>query len=88
MVADSKSHEAEDKARRDLIDARNQGDGLAYSVERTLLEHRSKLPAEEASRVETGIAQLREALKSDDVAAIRQATEVLQHASHAMAERL
>ena len=88
MVADAESHAADDKARRDLIDARNQGDGLVYSVERTLLEHRSKLSADDATRVETGINQLREALKADDVAAIRQATDELQRASHAMAEQM
>jgi molecular chaperone DnaK len=88
MVADAESHAADDKARRDLIDARNEGDALAYSVERTLHEHRSKLPQGEASRVETAIAQLREALKGEDHAAIKRATEALQHTSHAMAEQM
>src|SRR5438552_2937672 len=48
MVADAESHAAEDKALRELIDARNQGDALAYSVERTLDENRSKLSAGQA----------------------------------------
>ena len=88
MVADSESHAADDKARRELIDARNQGDTLAYSVERTLNEQRSKVPAGEASQVETAITRLREALKADDLAAIRQATDALQQASHKMAEQM
>ena len=43
MVADAESHAADDKARRELIDARNQADALTYSVERTLNEHRGKM---------------------------------------------
>jgi molecular chaperone DnaK len=88
MVADAENHVAEDKARRDLIDVRNQADALAYSVEKTLGENRSRLSADDAARIDSAIAALREVLKSDDVSAIRQASEGLQRASHAMAERL
>jgi len=88
MVADAENHAADDKARRELIDARNQGDALAYSVERTLTEHRSKLSADDATRVESAIGELREALKKDDVTAIKAATDALQRASHAMAEQM
>ena len=86
MVADAESHSAEDKARRELIDVRNQGDALAYSVERTLNEHRGKLAAEDARRVENAISDLREALQNEDIAAIKRMTDALQQASHAMAE--
>jgi molecular chaperone DnaK len=88
MVRDAGSHAADDKARRELIDARNQGDALAYAVERTLGENRAKLSGEDAGRVEAAITQLREALKTDDAAAIRRSTDALQHASHAMAEQM
>ncbi len=88
MVTDAESHAADDKARREVIDARNQGDTLAYSVERTLQDHREKLSAEDAMRVEQGITDLRETLKGEDVAAIKRATEALQQASHAMAEQM
>jgi molecular chaperone DnaK len=88
LVKDAESHASDDKARRDLIDARNQGDALAYSVEKTLSEHRGKLSAEAASQAETAINDLREALKKDDVAVIKQATDTLQRASHAMAEQM
>jgi molecular chaperone DnaK len=88
MVKDAESHAAEDKTRRELIDVRNQGDGLAYSVERTLNENRSKMPADAASQIESAIAAVRDALKTEDVSAIKQATERLQHASHAMAEQM
>jgi len=88
MVADAESHAAEDKSRRELIDARNQADALAYSVERTLGENRSRLSADEAVRIEAAITAVREAVKSDDLNAVRQASERLQRASHAMAEQL
>jgi molecular chaperone DnaK len=88
MVADAESHAAEDKGRRELIDARNQGDALAYSVEKTLGENRAKVSAGEAGSVEAAIGRLREALKTDDVAAIRAATDALQQASHALAEQM
>src|SRR6476469_8039545 len=52
MVKDAENHAADDKARRDLIDARNQGDALSYSVETTLAENRTKVPADVAGQVE------------------------------------
>ena len=88
MVADAESHAVDDKTRRDLIDARNQGDALAYSVERTLNANRSKVAAGDASQVEAAISRLREALKGDTAAAIREATDALQRASHTMAEQM
>jgi molecular chaperone DnaK len=88
MVADAEHHATDDKARRDLIDARNQGDALTYSVEKTLNENRAKVSADVAGPVEAAIAQAREALKTEDAGKIRSATEALQHASHAMAEQM
>jgi len=88
MVADAESHAAEDKSRRELIDARNQADALTYSVERTLNEHRGKMTAEDARRVENAISDVREALKGEDLGAIKRMTDALQQASHAMAEQM
>jgi molecular chaperone DnaK len=88
MVADAESHAADDKARRELIDARNQADALAYSVERTLTEHRGKMAAEDARRVENAISDVREALKGEDLGAIKRMTDALQQTSHAMAEQM
>ncbi len=50
MVKDAEAHAAEDQARRELIDARNQADSLAYSVEKTVNENRDRLPAADVSR--------------------------------------
>jgi len=88
MVKDAQAHEAEDKGRRELIDARNQADALAYSVEKTVNENRDRLPADDVSRIESAIASLRQTAAQDDLDRIRRASEELQKASHAMAEQL
>jgi molecular chaperone DnaK len=88
MVKDAQAHAAEDKTRRDVIDARNQADALAYSVEKTVNENRDRLPAGDVSQVESAIAAVREAAKGDDLTAIRSATDTLQKLSHVMAEQL
>jgi len=88
MVKEAQSHASEDQARRDLIDARNQADSLAYQVEKTVNENRGKVAAGDLSTVESAIAELRRVAQGDDVAAIRRATDALQQASHAIAEAL
>ena len=88
MVKDAEAHAADDKTRREVIDARNQADTLAYSVEKTINENRDRLPAPDVSRVEGAVAAVREAVKGDDVAAIRRTSDELQKASHAIAEQL
>jgi molecular chaperone DnaK len=88
MVKDAEAHAAEDRSRRDLIDARNQADSLAYSVEKTVNESRDRMPAGDVSRVEDAIKAVRDAAQGDDLDAIRRATDELQKASHAIAEQL
>jgi molecular chaperone DnaK len=88
MVKDAQSHAGEDQKRRDVIDARNQADSLAYQVEKTLNENRDKVAAGDVSRVEAAIAEARKATQADDLDAIKRATEELQRASHAVAEQL
>jgi len=88
MVKDAEAHAAEDKGRRELIDARNMADSLAYSVEKTVNENRDRLPATDVHRIEAAITALRDAAKGDDLDQIRRATDDLQKASHAMAEQL
>ncbi|HEX5109711.1 MAG TPA: molecular chaperone DnaK [Vicinamibacterales bacterium] len=88
MVTDAEAHAAEDKGRREVIDARNQADSLAYATEKTVNEHRDRLPADDVARIEAAIAAAREAAKGDDLAAIRRATDDLQQRSHALSEQL
>jgi molecular chaperone DnaK len=88
MVKDAEAHAAEDRSRRDVIDARNAADSLAYATEKTVNEHRDRLPAADVARIEATIASVREAATGDDLDAIRRATEALQKSSHALSEQL
>jgi len=87
-VKEAQSHASEDQARRDLIEARNTADSLAYQTERTVADNREKVPVGELSKIEAAIAEVRRLALGDDLAAIRKATDDLQRASHEMAERL
>ena len=88
LVRDAEAHAAEDKARREVIDLRNQAESLAWSVEKTLTENREKLTASDVTGVEQAIARSATLVKGDDGAAIKRATEELERASHAIAESL
>jgi molecular chaperone DnaK len=88
MVKDAEAHAADDQARRDLIDARNQADSLAYAVEKTVNESRDRLPADDVARVEGAIAAVREALTAENLDAIRRTSGELQKLSHGIAEQL
>jgi len=88
MVKDAQSHEAEDKKRRDLIDARNQADSLAYQVEKSVSENRGKIAVGELSRIDAAIADVRRVAQGEDLEAIKHAMDELQRASHVMAEEL
>src|SRR5207248_11352211 len=71
LVKDAQSHAADDQARRDLIEARNLADSLAYQVEKTVNENRERVAVGELSRIETLIADLRKLAQGEDLAAIR-----------------
>ncbi|HSK10796.1 MAG TPA: molecular chaperone DnaK [Vicinamibacterales bacterium] len=88
MMREAETHADEDKRRREVTDARNQADSLIYQIEKTLNENREKVPAPDASRIESAVASLRKAAEGEDLAAIRTAMDELQKASHAMAEAL
>ncbi len=88
MVKEAQSHAAEDSQRREFIDAKNQADSLAYQVEKTVNEHRGKLPVGDLSRVEAAIAEVRKLAEGDDLKALRKAIDDLQHAAHAIAQAL
>ena len=88
MVRDAGAHADEDKRRREVVDARNQADSLAYQAEKTLNESRSRLEPSLASRVEAAIGALRQASQGEDLAAMQRATDDLKRASHDMAGAL
>jgi molecular chaperone DnaK len=88
LVKEAQSHAAEDQARRDLIDARNQADSLAYQVEKAVNENRQKVPAGDVARIESAIADARKSAAGDDLAAIKRSVDDLQRESHRLAEHL
>jgi molecular chaperone DnaK len=88
LVKEAASHASEDQAHRELVDARNQADSLAYQVEKTVNENRDKVALGILSRIESAIAEARQAARGDDAAAITRAVDQLQKASHGLAEQL
>src|SRR3982075_2323167 len=86
MIRDAETHADEARKLREVVDAKNNAETLAYQTERTLKEHRDKLDESEASQIEGRIMELRQALEGDDVGDIKAKTEALQEASHKLAE--
>jgi molecular chaperone DnaK len=88
MVRDAEAHSADDRKRKETVEARNRGDALAYEVEKNLKEHQEKIDAETRTAVEEKVAALREALKGEDAAVITTATDALQTAWSEVAAKL
>lgn len=88
MAKEAESHAAEDKAKREEIEARNQLDSFVYNVEKMLKEHGEKISAEDKTNVETALADAKKALEGTDVAIMNSAREKLTHASHKLAEEM
>jgi molecular chaperone DnaK len=88
MVQDAREHESDDHKRRELIEARNNADSLAYQTEKTLTDLGEKIPVEERQNIETKINELRETVKTDDIDSIRSQTEQLQNAFHAISQQM
>jgi molecular chaperone DnaK len=88
MVNESRAHEAEDKKRRELIDAKNTADSLVYQTEKALRDLGDKVPSAERGEIETKINDLKSAAQSDDINRIQKSTESLQQAFHALSQQL
>jgi len=88
MVQEAKRHEAEDRKRKETADARNQGDSLAYQAEKALRDLGDKVPAGDRQKIEAKVAELREALKGDDVTRIKRLTEEVQQATYALSQQM
>jgi molecular chaperone DnaK len=86
LVKDAEVHAEEDRRNREKIEARNQGDTMAYSIEKTLQDLGDKVPADTKKDVEEKLAALRDALKTDDVERIKSATEALRASSTKIGE--
>ncbi|MFA5812146.1 MAG: molecular chaperone DnaK [bacterium] len=88
LVKDAKSHESEDKHRREEIDLRNQADALVYNTEKILKENREKIPADDAKNIEDACTACKKALEEKDSGRIKKTMEELTQASHKMAEAM
>jgi molecular chaperone DnaK len=86
MVKDAEANKEADQKIKEKIEARNHADGLVDSTEKALKEHGDKISAEEKSKIETGINNLKEALKGEDVEDIKKKTGELTEASMKLGE--
>jgi molecular chaperone DnaK len=88
MAKDAEAHAAEDKTKRDEIDARNQLDSMVYQIEKMLRESGDKISGSERGEVENALADAKKALESNDKAQMDRAREALTQASHKLAEQM
>jgi molecular chaperone DnaK len=88
MVQEARRHEGEDKKRRELIDARNTADSLVYQTEKALRELGDKVSSSDTQDIQGKIDELKQAAQGEDIARIRQASEKLQQAFHALSQQL
>ncbi|WP_322514937.1 molecular chaperone DnaK [Rhodopseudomonas palustris] len=88
MVKDAEANAAEDKRRREAVDAKNHADALVHSTEKALAEHGSKVAEPERRAIEDALSDLRESLKSDDAEAIKTKTNTLAQASMKLGEAM
>ncbi len=86
MIKDAEGHADEARRLRELADAKNQAESLAYATEKSLKDHRDKLDESEASTIEGRVMELKQALETDDLGEIRAKTDALQEASQKLAE--
>ncbi|MFD0259260.1 molecular chaperone DnaK [Kitasatospora indigofera] len=75
MMREAEQYAEEDHKRRESVETRNQAEQLVYSTEKFIADNTDKLPADVRTEVEAAITELKEALKGEDIAAIREATE-------------
>ena len=88
MVSDAESHAEEDRKFRELVDVRNQADGLIHAAEKTLKDLGDKASSEERMNIENAISDLKTVLDKDDKEAIEKKTAALAEASGALAQKM
>ena len=86
MVKDAELHATEDHKKREMIEARNQADGLVYTTEKAVKEHGDKVDEETKKAIETALEDLKKAMEGDDPEEIKSKTEALATASHKLSE--
>ena len=88
MVKDAEAHAAEDKKRREAVDAKNHGESLIHDAEKSLKDYGDKVSAADKSAIEAAVAALRTSLQGDDVEAIKARTNDLMQAQMKLGEAM
>jgi molecular chaperone DnaK len=88
LVKDAESHAAEDQRRREIVEARNEADALAYTVEKAVNEAGDRVPPAERSLVDAAIAEVRRVMPGEDLRAIRQGVETLRRAADTIGKHM
>ena len=88
LIKEAEAHADEDKRKQEAIQSRNNLDSLVYQVEKNIKEHGDKIGADDKNKIEEALKGAKEALKSDDVEVLKQATEKLTAASHTLAQKM
>jgi molecular chaperone DnaK len=88
MVKEAEANKAADEKKKQLVEAKNQGEAILHSTEKALAEHGDKVGAAEKTAIETGIAELKTALEGEDVEAIQAKTQALIQASMKLGEAM
>ena len=88
LVKEGQAHSEEDKKKHELATSRNQLDNLIYAAEKSLSEHGDKISSEEKKKVEEAVKEAKEVLSSDSAEKIKQASQKLTTASHAIAQKI
>jgi molecular chaperone DnaK len=88
LVKEAEAHATEDKAKREAAETRNRADSLAFQVEKLLKDHGSSISAEERTKVEDAVKELREALNGEDQERLKRAIDAVQEASYKLSEEM
>jgi len=88
MVKEAEAHAEEDRRERERAEARNEADTLIYTTEKSLKDLGDKISADDRSRIEAAVADLKKAMEGTDVEAIKAQTEALKQASYKLAEEM
>lgn len=88
MVKDAEAHAEEDKARREAVELKNQGESLVNSTEKSLKEYGEKLSEDDKSAIEKALEELKSALESDNTDQIKSASEALSTAAMKLGEAM
>jgi molecular chaperone DnaK len=88
MVKDAQAHAADDKRKRELVEVRNEADNHIYGIEKLLSEHGDKISEQDRNKIKEEIEAARKAMESNDLDAIRAATQNLVRASQKIGEEM